>query len=96
MSRYKTLGTEEENVYISPFSTGHIIRHNEELLQATPEKPIPNHSGYPAFPDPNINYTLPRPEPTSSQPPAQIINRTTYGTSERVYKSLRYYGNGPY
>ena len=100
MSRFKTLGTESENVYISPFTVGHVILYDEHSVRATPTDPtpVPNVPGdnYPPFPTPGVNYRLPRSEPVSSQPPTKVIDRSSYGPSERYYASLRYYGTGPY
>jgi hypothetical protein len=98
-----TLGVASENVYFSPFTNGHIIRADERRVRATPENPtpVPNTPGdsYPTFPPagvPKRNYTLPRPEPVSSQPPTPVIDQSSYGPPERFYGSLRYYGAGPY
>lgn len=90
------MGTEEMNVYISPFSIGDAIHSVEQVTRATPENPTPLPPGYPKFPVKGRNYTLPRSEPVSSQPPTPVIDRSNYGPSSRSYLSLRYYGTGPY
>ena len=99
MSRYKSLATEEDNAYISPFTVGHTLHSVENCTRATPENPAPN--PIPSF----FDYggwqgpisRIKKSEPNADHPPERIIDRSTvYGPSTRGHASLRYYGNGPY
>ena len=101
MSRYRTLQTEEEQAYISPFTVGHIISQAEKdpRFQASPAAPnplvIPSYFDYASW-DGCIE-DMRRSEPVRSQPPERIINRSTvYGPQSTGHASLRYYGVGPY
>jgi hypothetical protein len=101
MSRYRSLYTEADNSYISPFAVGHILEQAErdKCLEASPENPNP--SPIPSYFD-DKSWQAPvrcmrRCEPVISQPPERIIDRSTvYGPSSAGHASLRYYGVGPY
>lgn len=101
MSRYRTLETEEENAYISPFAAGHVLYAAEKdpRFRVTPTNPNP--SAIPSYFD-FESWKIPveqakRSEPVRSQPPERLIDRSTvYGPASSGHASLRYYGVGPY
>jgi hypothetical protein len=102
MNRYRTLQTEADNAYISPFAVGHILleAENDPCLQPTPLNPNPpvisSYFDYKSWDDP-ITHNTRRAEPVKSQPPERLMDRSTlYGPSSSGHASLRYYGVGPY
>lgn len=101
MSRYRSLATEADNAYISPFAVGHILEQAEKnpKLRATPLDPnpavIPSYFDAKSWKGPLEH--MKRSEPVRSQPPEHIIDRSpVYGPSSSGHASLRFYGVGPY
>lgn len=98
MDRYKSLQTEEDNSYISPFTVGHMMEEAKRDPRFVPSPSNPNPGSIPsAFDYKSWKILGSRNEPVASQPPQQIIYRDrTYGPSSSSHASLRFYGTGPY
>jgi len=102
MSRYRSLETEADNTYVSPFTVGHVlnIAEHDPRYMATPTRPDPpiipsNFDEFSWYNQPL--WSMKRNEPVRSQPPEKIIDRSTvYGPASSGHASLRYYGVGPY
>jgi hypothetical protein len=98
-THYKTLGSEEQNAYISPHITGDYLYVTKDRLRATPENPNPKQikGMFTPYREAAERFTSPRPEPTRHSAITTITDRDyTYGPSTGSYGSLRHYGVGPW
>jgi hypothetical protein len=94
MSRYRSLLTEELNVYIPEQTTSNIIQRTEDNTVVSPANPVPLR--IPSILSQGTSGPGGRTGFSISQD--KQIKRTTslYGPASRGYASLRFYGNGVY